>query len=100
MVKGGYIYIMTNKNNSVLYTGVTNNLFRRITEHKSKINKNSFTARYNICKIVYFETFTSIVEAIAREKQIKAGSRKKKEDLINSINAEWKDLYDEIQDYT
>ncbi len=96
MKKGGYIYILTNKNNTVLYTGVTNNLNRRIYEHKEKFIKNSFTAKYNASKLVYFETFQDIEVAIAREKQLKGGSRAKKEALINSINPEWKDLYDEI----
>ena len=96
MNKGGYIYILTNENNTVLYTGVTNDLKRRIYEHKNKLNPKSFTARYNIHKLVYYETFTSIIEAIAREKQIKAGSRNKKNELINSVNKEWRDLYEDI----
>jgi len=96
MNKGGYTYILTNDNNTVLYTGVTNDLKRRVTEHKTKFNPKSFTARYNINKLVYYETFGRITDAIAREKQLKAGSRKKKMDLINSINMEWKDLYEEI----
>ena len=96
MNKGGYIYILTNENNTVLYTGVTNDLKRRIYEHKNKLNPKSFTARYNIHKLVYYETFTSIIEAIAREKQIKAGSRNKKNELINSVNKDWRDLYEDI----
>ncbi|MFH1051289.1 MAG: GIY-YIG nuclease family protein [bacterium] len=86
-----YIYIMTNKNNTVLYTGVTNDLGRRMYEHKNKLHEG-FTKKYNINKLVYFEIFERIDDAIAREKQIKAGSRKKKEELINCINSEWKDL--------
>ena len=97
MEKGGAVYIMTNFKNTVLYTGVTNNLTRRVFEHKSGHDSKSFTSKYNITKLVYFESFHSIEEAITREKQIKAGSRKKKEDLINSINPEWKDLFDEVQ---
>jgi len=93
---GGYIYILTNKNNTVLYTGVTNNLIRRLKEHSLKINPNSFTSRYNVCKLVYYESFFLIGDAIAREKQIKAGSRKKKEILINNKNPQWKDLSEEI----
>ena len=76
-----YVYILTNKNNTVLYTGVTSNLECRIWEHKHKIYKG-FTARYNVDKLVYYEIHYDSYEAIAREKQIKAGSRKKKIDLI------------------
>ena len=83
---------MTNDNNTVLYTGVTSNLTVRIREHKKKQYPGSFTVRYNIRKLVYFQTFTSITEAIKREKQIKSGSRKKKIDLINKMNPEWRDL--------
>jgi len=83
---------MTNKNHTVLYTGVTNNLLRRVLEHKSG-KGSSFTKKYNIDKLVFFECGDDINVAIAREKQIKAGSRKKKVDLINSINKEWKDLF-------
>jgi len=100
MYKGGHVYIMTNKTNTVLYTGVTSNLKLRILQHKEKYYKNSFTSRYNVCKLVYYEGFFNIEEAICREKQIKAGSRKKKVDMINSINPEWKDLYDEFCENT
>ena len=96
MKRGGAVYIMTNKNNTVLYTGVTSDLVSRIYEHKIKKYKKSFTTRYNIEKLVYYESFHSIEEAINREKQIKAGSRKKKIDLIQSINPNFKDLYPEI----
>jgi len=99
MVRGGAIYIMTNKNNTVLYTGVTSDLKRRIYEHKNHLYKNSFTDKYNIEKLIYFETLHSIEEAILREKQIKAGSRNKKIDLINSINPKWNDLYPEILEW-
>jgi len=87
-----YVYIMTNKNNTVLYTGVTSDLKERVTQHKLKLHPQSFTAKYNICKLVYFEVFESIIEAIDREKQIKGGSRKKKIEMINKLNPEWKDL--------
>ena len=90
-----YVYIMTNKNNSVLYTGVTKDLLRRVTEHKSKKIK-SFTAKYNIDKLVYFEYFNEVEKAIAREKQIKAGSRMKKIELIEKENPDWKDLGEEF----
>lgn len=86
------VYISTNKRHSVLYTGVTNNILNRDDQHKRKVNKNSFTAKYNVDKIVYYETFNNISDAIAREKQIKGGSRQKKIDLINSINLKWNDL--------
>ncbi|MBI4652953.1 GIY-YIG nuclease family protein [Candidatus Kuenenbacteria bacterium] len=86
---------MTNQNNTALYTGVTNNLTRRIYEHKEKLVKG-FTKKYNIIKLVYYEIFNDIGNAILREKQIKGGSRAKKIKLIESINKEWKDLYDEL----
>ena len=92
MERGGYIYILTNKNNTVLYTGVTSNLSNRLVEHSTGFYEKSFTSKYNVTKLVYFEEFISIEEAIAREKQIKAGSRQKKLDLINRFNPEWKDL--------
>jgi len=96
MKKGGAIYILTNYNNTVLYTGVTSDLIRRVYSHKNQEDEESFTSKYKTFKLVYFETFHSIEEAIIREKQIKGGSRKKKELLINFINPEWKDLWDEI----
>lgn len=80
-----------------MYTGVTNNLLRRMEEHKNKINPKSFSARYNIEKLVWFENYTDIGEAIAREKQLKAGPRKKKIQLIEELNPEWKDLTDELE---
>ena len=83
---------MTNDNNTVLYTGVTSNLNMRVKEHKEKLHQGSFTARYNIRKLIYFESFDTIGDAIKREKQIKGGSRKKKLELINSSNPEWRDL--------
>jgi putative endonuclease len=89
------VYIMTNKHNTVLYTGVTNDLQRRVLEHKSG-RGSKFTSKYKIIKLVYFEMGDNVDAAIAREKQIKAGSRQKKIDLINSMNPEWKDLYDEF----
>ena len=88
----GFVYIMTNGNNAVLYTGVTSDLKERVAQHKAKKHRDNFSARYNICKLVYYESFETIGEAIKREKQIKAGSRKKKIDLINGLNPEWKDL--------
>lgn len=93
---GGYVYIMTNKNRTTLYCGVTSDLPKRIWEHKNRVHPKSFTAKYNLELLVYYEGFLRIEEAIAREKQIKAGSRKKKEELINELNPEWKDLYHDI----
>lgn len=97
MVRGGYIYILTNKNNSVLYTGVTSNLANRLYEHRNGLYQKSFTSRYNVTKLVYYEGFINIEEAIAREKQIKAGSRQKKLNLINGFNPNWQDLTDTIE---
>jgi putative endonuclease len=88
----GFVYIMTTGNNSVIYTGVTSDLKERVVQHKSKKHPESFTARYNICKLVYYEVFETIGEAIKREKKIKGGSRKKKIDLVNLVNPEWDDL--------
>ena len=90
-----YIYIMTNKHNGVLYTGVTGNLFRRVSEHKNKLI-DGFTSKYNVTILVYYEEYSTMEQAIAREKQIKGGSRQKKMDLINSKNPEWKDLYEDF----
>ena len=101
------VYIMTNTHNTVLYTGVTNNLQRRVLEHKSGTG-SKFSSKYNVDKLVYFECGDDVNAAtpalqrtqcgasVAREKQIKAGSRKKKMDLVNSTNSEWKDLFDEF----
>jgi putative endonuclease len=90
-----YIYIMTNKGNNVLYTGVTNDLKRRVYEHKEKLVEG-FTKKYNITKLVYYEIHNDIQNAILREKQIKGGSRQKKVKLINSMNKDWQDLYEEL----
>jgi putative endonuclease len=87
--------MMTNKNNSVLYTGVTNNLVRRVSEHKEKY-LDGFTKKYNCSKLVWYELYQKAINAISREKQIKGGFRKKKEDLINQMNPQWNDLYEKI----
>ncbi len=99
MKKGGYVYILTNEHHTTRYIGVTASLKRRVYEHREKIDPNSFTARYHISKLVYYEGFHSIEDAIAREKQLKAGTRRKKELLIRSKNAAWNDLWEEIQDF-
>ena len=91
-----YVYISTNQRHTVLYTGVTNNILERDNQHKEKLNKNSFTAKYNINKVVYYETFNDIRGAITREKQIKNLVRRKKIELIETINPKWKDLIEEI----
>ncbi|MFH1254880.1 MAG: GIY-YIG nuclease family protein [bacterium] len=87
-----FVYINTNKTHNVFYTGVTNNLLNRNFQHKFKQDRNSFTAKYNVNKLVWYETFNNIYDAIAREKQIKGGSRKKKISLVNKLNPMWKDL--------
>jgi len=86
----------SNKKNGVIYTGVTSELKYRIGSHKTKKYKNSFTAKYNADKLVYFEEFDSIIKAHAREKQLKAGSRAKKEKLIEVMNPGWADLYETL----
>ncbi len=95
MSKEGYVYIITNLNDTVLYTGVTSNLKKRIYEHKEKL-ADGFSKRYNLDKLVYYEIFDSIEMAIEREKQIKAGSRNGKIKLIENMNDNWSDLYDSI----
>ena len=89
-----YVYIVTNKGSTVLYTGVTRNLERRVQEHKDKLVPG-FTSRYNIVKLVYYEVYENSESAVLREKRIKGGSRQKKIGLIESINGEWKDLAEE-----
>ena len=91
-----WIYITANRKNGVLYVGVTSELKYRINSHKIKRYKNAFSARYNIDKLMYFEEFNSIVTARAREKQLKAGNRARKIKLIEGMNPEWKDLFDDI----
>lgn len=86
-----YVYLITNWNNKVMYVGVTNNLERRIYEHKNKMVKG-FTKKYNVSKLVYFEESQDILAAIDREKEIKRWRRQKKDQLVNSINPTWKDL--------
>jgi putative endonuclease len=96
-MNGGFTYITTNKYHTVLYTGVSSDLEVRIEKHITKYYPKSFTAKYNADKLVYYETFWDIRDAVAREKQIKAGSRKKKIALIEKMNPEWKDLAKEIK---
>ena len=96
MQRGGSVYILTNIHNQVLYTGVTSDLIKRISEHRDSMYENSFTAAYNVHKLVYFQNFLTIEEAIAEEKRIKGGSRSKKIKLIEEQNPEWKDLWEVI----
>ena len=91
-----YVYILTNEHNTVLYTGITNDLMRRVYEHKNHLDKGSFTAQYNIEKLVYFEVTSNVKTAIEREKQIKGWNRKRKNKLIESKNPNWDDLYHAI----
>ena len=91
-----YVYILTNKYGTVLYTGVTKDLVRRVYEHKNHIDKDSFTAKYNVTKLVYFEQTTDVKSAIEREKQIKSWSRDRKTSLIFEMNPKWVDLYNRI----
>jgi len=97
-MRPGFAYIIINKYQTVVYTDVTSNLPQRILEHKEKKYLTSFSARYNVNILVYYEQFQLIGDAITREKQIKAGSRETKNELIRSINPTWKDLFDDIKD--
>ena len=95
MIRYSYVYFLTNKYNTVIYVGVTSNIIKRIYEHKNKL-ADGFSSKYNLNKLVYYETFEDITEAIKREKQIKGGSRLDKIKLIKSFNPEFNDLYDQI----
>jgi putative endonuclease len=97
--KLGFAYIITNKRHSTLYAGATDNLSARIIEHRDKLNRTSFSARYGLDKLVYYEIFEDVQEAFLREKQIKSWSRQKKVRLIDQRNPSWRDLYDEIAGY-
>ena len=98
MTKGGYVYIMTNKWHTVLYTGVTAHLTRRVTQHKERLDPKSFTAKYNCDILVYYQGFSRIEDAIAEEKRIKGSSRITKLSLISAMNPTWKDLFDTLED--
>jgi putative endonuclease len=97
--RGGAVYIVTNKSHSVLYTGVTTDLQSRTEQHREHYYKKSFSDRYNTEKLVYYELFGSIEEAIAREKEIKKWRREKKEALINSMNPAWNDLWNVVKEW-
>ncbi|MED7788764.1 GIY-YIG nuclease family protein [Francisella sp. 19X1-34] len=94
-MKNGYVYILTNKNNGVLYIGVTSDIVKRVYEHKNKF-VDSFSKKYNLNKLVYFEVYENIEEAIIREKQLKKWNRAWKDRIINTMNSDWVDLYDKI----
>lgn len=94
MEKGGAIYIMTNRSHSTLYIGVTSDLIVRVQQHKNFHDPKSFASKYNCTKLVYYEAYHSIEEAISREKQLKSGSRKRKVELIESKNPNWIDLFE------
>lgn len=96
MERGGCVYILTNQRGSVLYIGVTSDLATRLKEHHSKKYVNSFSAQYNTTKLVYYECFFTMQEAIAREKAMKKWNRSWKENLINNFNSDWKDLSEEV----
>ena len=95
-IKYYYVYVLTNWNNKVLYIGITNNLQRRIYEHKHKLVEG-FTSKYNLNKLIYFETFEDSLLAITREKELKKWRREKKDELIMEINPNWKDLSVEFE---
>ncbi|MFZ1809006.1 MAG: GIY-YIG nuclease family protein [Cyclobacteriaceae bacterium] len=96
MIRGGSVYIITNKSRTTIYTGSTANLQARLIEHKEKYNPASFSARYNLNMLIYYENFHNIEEAIERERYIKGKTRKWKEELIESTNPTWSDLSDEV----
>jgi putative endonuclease len=91
---GGWVYMMYSMNHSTLYVGVSSNLPSRVYKHKHKIYTRGFSAKYNCINLVYYKFYETITEAIAEEKRIKGGSRKKKEELINNMNPDWRDLYE------
>ena len=96
MEKKGFVYILFSLRNGTLYTGVTSDLKRRVYEHKTKLHPHSFSAKYNVDKLGYFEEYVSIKDAIEREKQIKGGSRTAKLALIEEMNPNWEDLFDSL----
>ena len=95
MENQSFVYILSNNHNTTLYIGVTNDLIRRVFEHKEKFN-SGFSKKYNLTKLVYYEIYSNIEQAILREKQLKGGSRQKKIDLVDKFNPTWNDLYEQI----
>ena len=92
-----YVYILANKSNAVIYTGVTKDLIRRVYEHRHHLDPTSFTAKYNVTRLVYYEATTDVRAAIEREKQIKSWNRARKNSLVESMNPQWVDLWESIQ---
>ncbi|MBR6772949.1 MAG: GIY-YIG nuclease family protein [Clostridia bacterium] len=92
-----YVYILANKMNTVIYTGVTNDLLRRVYEHKMHLDQNSFTAKYDVTRLVFYEVTSDVRSAIEREKQIKSWSRAKKNILVETMNPKWEDLWESIR---
>jgi len=97
--KNAFVYLLSNKNHTVIYIGVTSDLVGRVKQHKISYYKNAFTCKYNVFELVYFEEFENIGDAIKREKQLKAGSRGKKINLINGFNPKWEDLFYQLSEY-
>lgn len=97
--KGGYVYLLTNKHHTVLYVGVTSDLYTRIYQHRNHLFKNSFTDKYNVEKLVYYDDFPQITDAIAREREIKKWRREKKDILIHEFNPDWADLWEVVKDW-
>lgn len=95
-MKQYYVYILANSTNVTIYTGMTNDLIRRVYEHKHHIDPNSYTAKYNVTKLVYYEYTSDVNSAISREKHIKSWSRKAKNQLVSGFNPEWRELYNEL----
>jgi putative endonuclease len=99
MQRGGTVYILSSASKTTLYVGVTSDLYKRIFEHRNKVYPDSFSAKYNCIMLVYYAGFDRIEEAIAEEKRIKGGSRKQKDLLINDMNTQWRDLWEDIKDW-
>lgn len=92
----GFVYILSNSTHTAIYVGVTNNLLRRVDEHRRHVYPKSFTAKYQITRLVYFESFEDVRTAISREKQLKSWSRRKKNELIDDFNPKWRDLFPDV----
>ena len=99
MIRGGAVYIMASKRNGTLYIGVTADLKRRVYEHRTKFNPEGFTAKYDCILLVYYQSFLRIEDAITEEKRIKGGNRNKKLKLIETMNPDWRDLWEEIKEW-
>ncbi len=91
-----YVYILANNTNTTIYTGMTNDLIRRVYEHKQHADPNSFTAKYDVTRLVYFDSTPDVYSAIQREKQIKGWNRRRKNELVSGMNPKWEDLYESL----